>query len=1276
MVWKTLNQASRPPETGLHIRLLGGFQCAVDGQIVEGAWYDKMRALLAYLAVQPDQDHKREAVAELLWCGVDAITARGNLRRTLSDLRRVLEPRLGVPLFSASKSTLRLVPTVHVDALEFGAGAPAARAGRDPVRQDAGGLADLYRGEFLAGFHLPDCHDFEDWLLVQREALHRCALALLEQLANGHEAAGDHDKALQFALRHVELDPWEDAAHRRVMRLHAAKGQVGAALGQYDACCRVLRKELGIGPSAQTRELAEQIRKGDFADAPPPRAMAPAPSVRQARAERRQVSVLFCELGVAGIDDPDDAFERLAEPRAHCVEIIRRLAGHLVPMPGGGLLAYFGYPQSIEDSAVRAVRAGLALARSAPAGLQIRSGVHTGLILTGGDPSLPDPLGKTSGIAIQLRRCVGFGEAAVSLETQSIVSGVFDCTALGLQSLADSTRPAEVFRVELEHDAHARLAWAARQAPLVGRQAELALLADLWAEATRGASRVLLLQGEPGVGKSRLVHAFEQRLDGQPHALRRLRCFPEYSQSPFQPLLALLESDLGFAPGDGPELKAATLARWLAKAHPEWQGDAIAALHSLYALPQPDQAPARDASPARLKALTIDTLCDMLQADTSRLPMLLVVEDLHWADASTLELLAVLVQRNRAGGLLSIFTARPGFIAPMAIPLQTLAPLDQREMEQLIGALEGELPASIVHRIVERADGVPLFAEELAKTAVRGDWADIPATLHDLLAARMDRLGEARFTAQLAATIGRQFDVGLLRELHAGTGDGLEACLDQLVDAGLVVKVDEATGQFRHALIQEAAYQSQARADQRAAHRRIAQALQSSFADRVAARPELLAQHLAAAGEVPQSIDCWVSAGQRALRGSANIEAMAHFRSGLQSLMTLPASPERDRTEFSILAGLAPALHATQGYGSREAGEVTARLSTLRERVGDSPEVFQAEWTRLRNTVASTGPRGVPQAAMKLAAQAGGDPIRVQAARYVASVACFWLGEFEASKLHAEAATALYRDEQHLEMLALFGEDLSVSFAGHRSWALCFLGFPDQARQACDRALAQARAMRHPKTLAMALLFASMLPRWLNDHLRVRTASIEAMEVTRQQGMAHWAATSEALHGWATVMQEGSQDLSTLATLASTLSDASPSYSALRWAGLAEVHMRLGRHEQALGLLARMQASEAETGCLQFAAERHRLTGLCLLASSAPDITAARASFEQALATSRGQGARLLELRAAASLSQLMLQQGQTAQARQLLASAFAGFTEGFGTPDLVAAAGQLRSAA
>ena len=1270
----SVEQRAVPSDSGLRLNLLGGFSCTRNGHPVPGIAYDKMRALLAYLAVEPARDHRRDVLAELLWSGSDPQTARGNLRRTLSDLRRVLESPDGPALFAATKSTIRFLPNAVVDVVHFADATPAVQHA-DPRFDDADRKVDLYAGEFMAGFHLPGCPLFEDWLLSWREALHRRALAMLEQIGSLHEARGDPGQALPSALRWAELDPWNEAAHRRLMRLYAACGQRAAALRQFDVCRDLLHKELGVCPDPETEQLADRLREAAAGSAPPAAADTPALPHRPVAGERRQATVLFCELMLPETDDLDDAIERLRSPRARCIECIERFSGFVVPMHGGGLLAYFGYPRSHEDSAVRAVRAALALLREALDGVQIRVGVHTGLILTGEDVSLPDTVGKTSGIAIQLRGCIDYGQVVVSHDTQRLAAGYFRFIGLGLRTLPDATRPLKLFRVDSASGARTRLDAATSLSPLVGRVAELAQLAAAWTAAKHGLPQAMLIRGDAAIGKSRLLHAFKQQLLGEQHTLRELRCFPEYDRSPFHPVLALLEEDMGFLTGEAPASRVAKVAAHLASVHPSCAERMLPLLLSLYSLP-PVPVAAPLPAPQEQKRLILQFLREMLIPHAGPLPLLLVVEDLHWADPSTIELLNTLPERGpQVGALLSIFTARPGAQPPGMASVMPLGPLPQRHIEELIRAVGGSLAASWVQRIVERADGVPLFAEELAKSAGLDDRVHIPATLRDALAARMDALGDAKPLIQLAATIGRQFSLELLRHVVGSEPIAFAQTMHSLMQAGLILPgLNDATGQFKHALIQEAAYESQTRSDRRTAHRQIATVLQGQTGGSETALPELVAQHFGAAGDVRQSVGFWIRAAHHATATSAHLEAIAHFEQALEALRALPPSTERDRDELSILLNLCPALHARHGYGSPEATRATARIDVLREQGLDMPDMFLVEWAGLRNTMARIGPGRVPDGAARLLALVRDDRVKQQAAHYAAAVGCFWLGAFEASGEHAATAMASYQADDHDSMLALFGEDLSVSFAGHQAWALCFRGCPDQANALSTDMIRQARAMRHPKTLAMALLFATMLHRWLNQYEETLVLAAETIALTREHGMVHWTATAELLHGKAEVMVKGKRDLTDLKMLAAQMAAAAPSYSTVRLVDMAELHLFLQLPGEALGLLAQAQAAECGTGTLQFAAERHRIEGECLLALATPDTEAAEACFQRALAISRRQGARLLELRSAVSLARLWQGGNQRARARKLLVGVYTSFTEGWEAPDLVAAAALLQS--
>lgn len=1259
--------------------LLGGFDARLNGCTVAGISYNKMRALLAYLAVERERDHHREVLAELLWGDNDPITARSNLRRTLSDLRRVLELPTGTTLFSADKHTIRFIPNAYVDAIDFAGQTPTSPNNHGAAQYNDERIIALYRGEFLAGLFLSDSPDFEDWLQIQREALLRRALALLEQLSNSYAQMGDYSKALQFALRHAELEPWNEDVHRRVMRLYALNGQNSAAIHQYETCCRLLKNELGALPCEDTLHLVASIRNGelrmrsaDTVKAPPLQ------TVLQTSAERRQVTVLYCELTLATIDDPDEAMERLCAPQARCAEIIRQFSGHIVQTHGGGLLAYFGYPQAREDAARRAVQAALTVTRETAHDIEIRAGVHTGLIITGGDTSMPDTVGKTSKLAIQLRQSAGYGEVTISRETYRIVSGYFDCISLGVQSLLDFTQPLEIFKVMQENGARTRLDATAQLTPLVGRMPEITQLMALWKETAQGVRHVALIQGEAGIGKSRLLHTLKEWLADQPHLMRELRCFPEFSQSPFHPLIATFETVMGFAHDDTPEAKSGKLVKYLKAYYPASAQDAVPLLTQLLSLPLAGHYQTPGFSPPQQKEQTIAILLAMLHALSAQQPVLLIVEDLHWIDTSTLELLTRFVEQKNKGAIFAVFTARPEFDPLWKGALDstlTLAPLAEDEVTQMIASLTEDIPAATVRRIVERADGVPLFVEEIAKIASLDNQAGIPTTLHDLLAARMDNMGEAKYTAQLAATLGREFDLDLLRMVSLCGPVALADTLSALQDAGLIMKVNETTRQFKHALIQEAAYQSQTKADRQAAHQRVAQALLSDFPDVVATQPELLAQHLSSGGETRQAIEYWSKAGQRAALNSANAEAIGHFNSGLQDLMTLPSDQDRDRTEFKMLLGLCSVFYAAKGYGSEEARQANARISALSGLVGDSPELFQANWALVMNTIAIVGSRGMPEAAIQLLNMAHDDSLRKLAVHFLVAKAFFWLGEFESARVHNEQAIALYHPGQHQMLVEQFGTNLSVFCAAYLSNALYFLGFPDRAQRVSERMLVQARELAHPHTLAQALSSAAVLHRWLNKPTEALTLSAEAVAISRQHEFSLWLVCGEMTHGWALVMHGRNEvGIAELQSSVTGMRAAIGGMSVYFLSALVEAYVHLKLPDEALSLLAEALADAVSTGDGHFTTELHRLKGVCLLALSPSSAAQAESCFDQALAISRRQRAKSLELRATMSMARLWRQQGKQEDARRLLEKIYNGFTEGFDTPDLQEASELLAS--
>ncbi len=1105
-----LSVADSPARPSL--RLFGGFALYCGARGCSPA-YDKGRALLAYLAVAPDAPHSRVALAAMFWPELPRPSALANLRQVLHDLRRSLAAAgLAASALQADRDSIRLASaSLDIDTAAFAA--PVCAATRTPASCGAclailEELAGRYRGEFMAGFSLDDCPEFEDWLRGQREALHLRALGLLERLADCPARFAEPDKSLPFALRLLELEPANEPGLCRAMRLLARTGRTADALALYGKTSRALDRELGMPLAAETRALADSLRRGDGAallgEASSPRAGEPA---------RRQLTVLSCDLASPdGNADPDAALRRLREPQARCADIIRRHHGTPVQTFGGSLLAYFGYPQAQENAARMAVQAARAIVGADLAGIEARVGVHTGMVISGGEPPLPDASGIATRTAIALRQRVAAGTVAVSAATARLAAGCFDYADLGN----------DVWRVVGETGAASRLEAAADLTPLVGREAEIAALVNEWRLAAAGRRRAVLLSGDAGIGKSRMVLALRAALDGQPHVIRELRCAAEYRNSRHYPLIGLFASLLDIAAGDAPELRADKLAAYVDRYWGTTQPDALPVLARLLDLPLPAGCRESALAPQRQRELGHELLLQRIRELARSQPVLLVTEDLHWADPSTLELLGRLLAGPDDLPVLALFTARPAFEPPWAAGLVrtlALAPLDARLTGALVAAVAPALPAEQVGAIVARADGIPLFAEELAREMGSGTVATIPGNLRDLLAARLDALGPARKIAQAAATIGRVFHAELLAAVVSCDESELPAHLVQLRDAGLIDDNGHGGWQFRHVLMRDAAYDSQTRDERETRHRRTAAALR---VNRAAAWPERLAQHHAAGNEPREAVACWLAAGKAAARHAASREALGHFRAGLALLSWLPEGADRARLELDLQIGLGAVACAAEGYASAAGAAAYARARGLCEQgQGTSPELFPAVW----GLWASASSTGGYEHALRLArrllrlAQAGRDPIHLQQARFALGNTLFWRGDFAAARRQLEAVEALYRPLQHERHVAEFGEDAGVTAAAYLSWVLHYLGDADAAVAASARSLALARRLGHPMSLAYALTFAALLRCRRREAQAALVLADETIILAARHGYALWQIGGALARGWAQAQQ-------------------------------------------------------------------------------------------------------------------------------------------------------------
>lgn len=1225
------------------LRLFGGFTLDRPGTEGDGLSYEKARALLAYVAVESNVAHSRRTLAALFWPDHAPTAALANLRLVLLNLRQTLDAA-DLPLLLVDRDAVRFEPGAlpRVDTACFSAalamvGSAADQTADDAMLRELEVAAELYRGQFLAGFTLPECPDFETWLQLRREGWHRDALSLFARIADSHEARLNHVAALAFGVRYLELAPWNEDAHRRVMRLLALNGQPGGALAQYENCSRILRSELGVLPGEATRQLAEQIRKGVLT-----RSLAPPPLLTQTEAlamptERRQVTVLYCGLTAAGSEDPDDAMALLYPAHVRWCDVVRQHGGHVVPTYAGGLLAYFGYPKAAEHAVRNALQAALAISRDKRSGVALRAGVHTGMVISGGTQAVPDVIGDTTAVAIRLRLLVEDGQIAVSRDARRLASGFFEFAESGVHRLSGIAQPVEVSRLIGAGTAQDRLD-TAPLTPMIGRTAELEELVRTWDDARLGHGNVMLIKGEPGIGKSRLLHEMKTQFAGQNVSVRELRCHAEFAQSPFHPVVTLFESMMGFVEGEDAAVKFMRLAEYLDTHHPAISKETIPLLASFMSLPV--CAPYAEVTlplPARRDA-ELSMLLRLLQSLASQTPVLLLFEDLHWVDPSTLELLSRMIEGDHGFPMLAVLTARPEFVPPWRgdrVPTRLLTGLSKEEIGTIIRSLAPRLSLAETRNLIERADGIPLFAEELARLASGYDGDEIPMTLRDLLGARLDATGEAKYTAQLAATMGRSFPLDILSQVSPLTPQAAMQALHTLEKAGLIETGDGVTYQFRHALIHETAYRSQTRSGHKAAHLKIAHLLQTNGGRIASSRPELIAQHLTAGENYEQAIIHWLRAGNQASQRAANAEAILHNKAGLSLIDRLADSPQKLQYEFDLLNGIGLAAIALEGYASGEAASAHARALALCERHTVSPDMFRALW----GLWASASSRSGYELALDLArqllkiAEGGSDPIHVQQAYFALGNTRFWRGEFEEAKSLLETAITMHRATFHARHVADFGEDVRITAGAYMGWVLESLGQPVPARQASAEAVALARRARHPFSLAYALTFAALLQCRLRRPEEALLLAEETLRLAESHGFHLWRIGASIARGWAHAQQGDAEGIAEIRRSVEETRAAMGGVTLVVLTPLADAFARLGLFEDALETIEEALRVGEALGDHHADAELLCLKGDALIALAPENAASAIACFSQAAAIASLQQAAALEVRARDSLA-------------------------------------------
>jgi class 3 adenylate cyclase/predicted ATPase len=1026
-----------------------------------------------------------------------------------------------------------------------------------------------------------------------------------------------------------------------------------------------------------------------------------------AEAERRQLTVMFCDLvGSTALSsrlDPKDLREVIAAYHRAVADAVAGFDGFVAKYMGDGVLIYFGYPRAHEDDAERAVRAGLGLVDAVrrldvkSVTLQARVGIATGLVVVGdligeGSAQERSVVGETPNLAARLQALAEPDAVFIAATTRRPIGGLFELIDLGPQELRGFGEGQRAWRVSRESGEVSRFeALRSGATPLIERDAEVELLVCRWEQAKSGEGRVVLLSGEPGIGKSRLMAALSEHIGTQPHTRLRYFCSPHHQDSALYPFIAQLERAAGFARDDTVEAKLGKLRALLAPGMRD--DDDIALLSELLSLPS--SAAELNLSPQRKREKLFEALLNQLEAEARRRPVLMVFEDAHWIDPTSREFLDLTVDRVRWLPVLLVITFRPEFQPSWGgrsqVTSLALNRLGERDGELLVQELAGNavLTADIVAEIVERTDGVPLFVEEMTKAvleagteggreaaaSVPSTGLGVPATLQASLMARLDRLGAAaKGVAQIGAAIGREFSYELAASVGELADERFQDALQRLVDAGLVFQrgaPPAAEYLFKHALVQDTAYNTLLRGPRQALHGRIGQVLEERYPSLVEAQPEIAARHFGEALLIDKAVGYWHRAGKSSVAKSAVKEAVAQLCRGLSMLDGVPETCERKQLALDLHVTLIAALMGAKGYADPEVVKTLRRARLLITETGGAGtllhfSVLYGVWGASYVTGAAGDVLDYATEFLALAeSQPTTGPLLI--GHRIVGAALIMVGEYGRALSALQTAASLYREDDHRELAFRFGQDIGATAYAYLAWALWHNGYPDQAFAAAERALAHARQFGHLHTLAYTLFHTSITAVLARRLPELDAAIAECAALASEHGFPLWAAYGLTLQGWA-VGQKGDAAAGAVQTrdgLAAAEGTGAHFYEPYLLGLLGETLAIAGEIDAGIVAIDDALARATASGQRGTDAELYRLQGDLEQRRPQPDLAKAEVSYCKAVAVAQEQGARGFELRAAVSLARLRRDQGRPAEARDLLARVYSWFTEGFDTPDL-----------